>query len=68
MNKPLGAEILEASSDRFSTHKVLNQALPASGFNAFTGDAVLRAAIGREAPWATERCAALGAVDRKSVV
>jgi putative acyl-CoA dehydrogenase len=38
---------------------VLNQAEPASGFNAFTGDVVLREAIAREAAWATERCAAL---------
>ncbi len=48
--------------DRFHTHEVLNQAQPAAGFNAFTGDRVLAAAIAREAPWATERCAALGAV------
>jgi putative acyl-CoA dehydrogenase len=40
----------------------LNQAQPSSPFNAFTGDLVLRAAIEREAPWATARCAALGAV------
>lgn len=44
------------------THEVLNQARPASGFNAFSGDAVLRAAIEREAPWAADRCVALGAV------
>jgi len=62
VNKPLPAGILEASSDRYSTHKVLNQALPACGFNAFTGDVVLRAAIDREAAWAADRCAALGAV------
>ena len=37
---------------------VLNQAEPACGFNAYTGDAVLRAAIAREAPWAQSRCAA----------
>ena len=53
---------LEAPPDRYSTHKVLNQAKPASGFNAFTGDAVLRAAIDREAPWAADRCEALGAI------
>jgi putative acyl-CoA dehydrogenase len=62
MNKPLPAKILEAPADRYSTHEVLNQALPASGFNAFSGDAVLRAAIAREAPWAASRCEALGAV------
>ena len=62
MNKPLTAHILELPSDRYNTHKVLNQAQPSSGFNAFNGDAVLRAAIEREAPWATSRCEALGAV------
>lgn len=48
--------------DRYGTHEVRNQARPASGFNAFTGDVVLRAAIEREAPWAADRCADLGAV------
>jgi len=62
MNKPLAADILEAPADRYDTHEVLNQALPASGFNAFSGDAVLKAAIEREAPWAASRCEALGAV------
>lgn len=62
MNKPLSADLLQTSTDRYSTHRVLNQAEPASGFNAFTGDAVLREAIAREAPWATERCTALGQV------
>jgi len=62
MNKPLLPEILGSSTDRYSTHQVLNQAQPASGFNAFTGDAVLKAAIEREAPWAASRCEALGAV------
>lgn len=51
-----------AEADRYSTHKVLNQARPATGFNAFSGDVVLREAIQREAPWAADRCAALGAV------
>ena len=62
MNKPLPASVLDATIDRYSTHQVLNQASPASGFNAFSGDVVLRHAIAREAPWATDRCAALGAV------
>jgi putative acyl-CoA dehydrogenase len=52
----------DAVSDRYSTHEVRNQAKPASGFNAFTGDVVLRAAVQREAPWAADRCAALGAL------
>lgn len=43
-------------------HEVRNQAAAASGFNAFTGDVVLREAIARDAPWAAERCAALGAL------
>ena len=50
----------EGTPDRYSTHVVLNQAKPASGFNAFEDDVVLRAAIAREAPWAASRCAALG--------
>lgn len=52
----------QAANDRYATHAVLNQAQPAAGFNAFTGDAVLRAAVARDAPWATDRCEALGAV------
>lgn len=62
MNQPLSPSLLDASRDRYSTHKVLNQALPASGFNAFNGDTVLQSAIAREAPWAASRCQALGAV------
>lgn len=63
MNKPHPPGILEAlPAERYGTHTVLNQAQPASGFNAFTGDAVLRAAIEREAPWAAGRCEALGAL------
>ena len=57
---PLG--ILETSVDRYNTHQVLNQAQAANGFNAFTGDAVISAAIDREAPWAAGRCEALGAL------
>ena len=62
MNKPLPAGVLDVAADRYSTHQVLNQARPASGFNAYTGDVVLTAGIEREAPWAAERCASLGAV------
>ncbi|MGH8515856.1 MAG: acyl-CoA dehydrogenase family protein [Panacagrimonas sp.] len=62
MNKPFSAPVFEAPADRFSTHQVLNQAKPAHGLNAFIGDVVLREAIEREAPWAADRCAALGAV------
>ncbi|EKU31659.1 MULTISPECIES: acyl-CoA dehydrogenase family protein [Alcaligenes] len=62
MNQALPPSILNAPEDRYSTHQVLNQAQPASGFNAFTGDQVLTEAIRREAPWAELRCQALGAV------
>lgn len=62
MNKPLSPDVLAPHASRYDTHEVLNQARPASGFNAFTEDVVLREAIAREAPWAAERCAALGAV------
>ena len=62
MSSALLSSVPDATSGRYSTHKVLNQAKPATGFNAFTGDAVLRAAIDREASWAADRCEALGAV------
>ncbi len=62
MNQPISSIRLAMPEDRYGTHQVLNQAQPASGFNAFTGDEVLKAAIQREAPWAAQRCAALGAV------
>ena len=62
MNKPLPPGVLVPADARYSTHGVLNQARPAAGFNAFSADAVLRAAIDRDAPWAAERCTALGAV------
>jgi putative acyl-CoA dehydrogenase len=52
----------EEAPERFETHVVTNQASPAVDFNAFTGDVVLRDAVAREAPWAAERCAALGAL------
>lgn len=62
MNQPTITESLAAPANRYQTHEVRNQAQPASGFNAFSNDNVLTAAIQREAPWAAERCAALGAV------
>lgn len=61
MQEALSPEVPQAIPHRYGTHDVRNQAKPATGFNAFTGDAVLREAIAREAPWAAERCAALGA-------
>ncbi|WP_293811457.1 acyl-CoA dehydrogenase family protein [uncultured Bosea sp.] len=62
MSNALASETLAQQADRYSTHKVLNQAQPATGFNAFSGDVVLRDAIEREAPWAADRCKALGAI------
>jgi putative acyl-CoA dehydrogenase len=56
------AALQQRGAARHATHEVLNQAAPAVGFNAFSGDAVLSAAIAREAPWAAGRCAALGAL------
>ena len=47
-------------SGRYATHNVYNQAAPAIDFNAFSDDTVLSDAIAREAPWARDRCAALG--------
>jgi len=46
--------------DRHATHVVKNQASAAVGFNAFDDDAVLSAAVAREAPWAAARCSELG--------
>jgi len=61
MNAPEGNARLDLSpAGRYATHVVLNQADGASGFNAFTQDAVLTAAVAREAPWAAARCEALG--------
>lgn len=51
-----------APAGHYDTHEVRNQARPPSGFNAFSGDAVLTAAIAREAPWAADRCKVLGAI------
>lgn len=62
MNQSVHTEALTAPANRYRTHQVLNQAQPAAGFNAFSNDAVLTAAIQREAPWAAQKCAALGAV------
>ena len=62
MNKPLPPDVLAPRVDRYDTHQVLNQAQPTSGFNAFADDVVLREAVARDAPWAAERCSALGAV------
>src|SRR6478735_923354 len=44
-----------------STHQVLNQARPATGWNAFSDDAVLQGVVTRQAPWVAGRAMALGA-------
>jgi putative acyl-CoA dehydrogenase len=62
MNTLADPAIVQSQGDRFETHAVLNQALPAAGFNAFSDDQVLTDAIAREAPWAAARCAAVGAL------
>ena len=45
----------------YATHQVLNQARPAIGWNAFSGDAVLRGIVARGAPWVADKATALGA-------
>jgi putative acyl-CoA dehydrogenase len=62
MAKAISTAGPETASHPYDTHNVVNQAKPASGFNAFTGDVVLREAIGREAPWASDQCEALGSL------
>ena len=42
------------------THQVLNQARPATGWNAFSDDAVLTGIVDRLAPWVAEKASALG--------
>jgi putative acyl-CoA dehydrogenase len=44
------------------THDVTNQVPVLAGFNAYDGDPLLRAIVAEAAPWAGERCRALGAV------
>ena len=47
--------------DPAMTHQVLNQARAATGWNAFSDDAVLRGIVARGAPWVAGKAAALGA-------
>ncbi len=42
------------------THRVLNQARPATGWNAFSDDSVLTGIVARQAPWAADKAEALG--------
>jgi len=63
LNAPIATTTLARQSEvglRHATHEVRNQAQPATGFNAFAGDRVLRQAVEREVPWASARCHALG--------
>ncbi|MFT3760611.1 acyl-CoA dehydrogenase family protein [Thauera sp.] len=61
MNAPIpSTAALKPAPDRYATHVVRNQAAMPTGFNAFDGDVVLKAAIEREAPWAASRCSAIG--------
>lgn len=62
MNAPLDAQHLQrpAPADRYATHTVQNQAALPVGFNAFDDDAVLKASVAREVPWAASHCAAVG--------
>lgn len=63
MNAPTNTQNLLPVADdasRHATHRVVNQASPLTGFNAFEHDAVLSAAVQREAPWAAGRCQVLG--------
>ncbi len=57
---PVGKMTTDPLRDRFSTHIVENQSSLPIGFNAFSDDVVLKAAIEREAPWAAGKCAAVG--------
>jgi putative acyl-CoA dehydrogenase len=43
-----------------ATHQVLNQARPATGWNAYDDDAVLRGIVARGAPWVAQKASALG--------
>ena len=44
-----------------ATHRVLNQARAATGWNAFSDDAVLQRVVTRGAPWVADKAGALGA-------
>ncbi len=49
------------SADGCATHEVLNQPPPLDGYNLFSADAALRAAVSREgAAWAEQAITALG--------
>lgn len=62
MNAPAHAQSLQPplQTDRFSTHLVKNQAALPVGFNAFDDDVVLKSSVARDAPWAAQKCSAIG--------
>ena len=62
MNATLQAQRADHQLPPVETHQVLNQASPCSGYNAFTGDVVLRDMVERHAPWSATNASAVGAL------
>jgi putative acyl-CoA dehydrogenase len=62
MNKPYEPPFTALKRTAAATHEVLNQAAPATGFNAFDDDEALCDLVMKIAPWAAEKCNALGAL------
>ena len=65
MNKHLESTALALqipSTDGIETHRVLNQARPCVGHNAFTGDVALRELVAGHAPWVVPSATILGAL------
>ena len=62
MNTTLQAQRADHQLPPVETHQVLNQASPCSGYNAFTGDVVLRDMVERHAPWSASNASAVGAL------
>ncbi len=50
------------SADGVETHRVLNQASPSVGHNAFSGDVALRERVTGHAPWVVPNATSLGAL------
>jgi putative acyl-CoA dehydrogenase len=50
------------STDGVETHRVLNQASPSVGHNAFTGDVALRERVTGHAPWVIPNATSVGAL------
>lgn len=65
MNMPLEGTVLALQAalvDGVETHKVLNQAAPCVGHNAFAGDVALRQLVQRHAAWCVAQATAVGAL------